>query len=357
MKALVSNWTITALLVAGAWAFSSNANAQTTRAPQPTICTRACWGARASSCSGNIAALTRAIVHHTENANDFNVTTLDGSKNRMRLTQNYHMDTQGWCDIGYHFTVDKFGNIFEARAGSMTGMPRGAHDGCNADSFGFSCLGNFNPGINVPPTAMRAALYDVIAWRMPTGWSPYGSGTYCGVTAGRVDGHRVVSTKTCPGDNIYQYITTSYNGGEARNGIAARRTPPSTAVTVDNSSAGFTASANWVTGTSSTDKFGADYRWRATAAISDQATWTATLAAGTKTVYAWWAQGSNRSTTAPYSVTHAAGTTTVNKNQQINGGTWQSLGSFSFNAGANNVKLSCWTSTGFIVVADAVKWQ
>ncbi|MFN7138042.1 MAG: N-acetylmuramoyl-L-alanine amidase [Limisphaerales bacterium] len=343
------------LFSAAAILFAAEASAQTTKAPQPTICTRSCWGARAGSCTSTISTLNRAVIHHTENANDFNVTSLDGSKSRMRATQNYHMDNLGWCDIGYHFTVDKFGNIFEARANSMSGLPRGAHDGCNTDSFGFSCLGNFNPGINTPPTAMRSALYDVIAWRMPNGWSPYGSSTYCSKTAGWVDGHRVVSTKTCPGDNIYQYVTTNYSGGEARNGIAARRT---TSVVVDNNSSGFTASSSWTLASSATDKYGADYRYRSTQAISDAATWKANLGS-TKTwaVDAWWSAGSNRSASAPYIVYHASGSTTVNKNQQSNGGTWQNLGSWSMNAGNNEVKLSCWTTTGYVVIADAIRWR
>jgi hypothetical protein len=46
----------------------------------------------------------------------------------------------------------------------------------------------------------------------------------------------------------------------------------------------------------------------------------------------------------------------VNKNQQVNGGSWQLLGSWSM-GGTQTVKLSCWTSTGFIVVADAVRWD
>jgi hypothetical protein len=128
--------------------------------------------------------------------------------------------------------------------------------------------------------------------------------------------------------------------------------------TVDNSGGGFSTSANWSTGTSSTDKHGTDYRYRSTAAISDPATWTASLASSkTYAVSAWWPQGSNRSTTAPYVVYHSSGSTTVNKNQQGNGGTWNLLGNFSLTAGSNQVKLSCWTTTGFIVVADAINWQ
>jgi len=127
---------------------------------------------------------------------------------------------------------------------------------------------------------------------------------------------------------------------------------------VDNSSAGFSTSANWSTGTSSTDKFGTDYRYRSTVASSDPATWNVSLGS-TKTyaVSAWYPQGSNRSTTSGYIVYYNGGSSTVNVNQQINGGQWVSLGSFAMNSGANMVKLSCWTTTGFIVVADAVKWQ
>lgn len=131
--------------------------------------------------------------------------------------------------------------------------------------------------------------------------------------------------------------------------------PTKTAVTKDNPSGA--ATGTWATGTSSTDKFGTDYRYHSTAAVSEPFTWTASLNVGaTWNVRAWWPQGSNRSTTAPYMVQTDAGTSTVNKNQQINGGSWQLLGSWAM-SGTKTVKLSCWTSTGYIVVADAVKWD
>jgi hypothetical protein len=131
-----------------------------------------------------------------------------------------------------------------------------------------------------------------------------------------------------------------------------------TAVTVDNSNGGFSVAGTWATASSSTDKFGADYRYHSTAPVSEPATWSASITGGSHSVYAWWPAGSNRSTTAPYIISHGGGTTTVNKNQQINGGSWQLLGTWGdFVAGANTVKLSCWTGTGFVVIADAVKWQ
>jgi N-acetyl-anhydromuramyl-L-alanine amidase AmpD len=141
-------------------------------------------------------------------------------------------------------------------------------------------------------------------------------------------------------------------GATAGGGIQVNA--PSTGVIVDNQAATYVGT--WAAGSSSADKYGADYRYHSTAAVSEPATFTANIPGGTRNVYAWWPQGANRSTTAPYVVTHAAGSTTVNKNQQANGGSWQLLGNFNFNAGNNTVKLSCWTGTGFIVVADAVKF-
>jgi len=46
---------------------------------------------------------------------------------------------------------------------------------------------------------------------------------------------------------------------------------------------------------------------------------------------------------------------TVNKNQQASGGTWNLLGTKSLTAGSKTVKLGCVATTGFIVVADAIK--
>lgn len=125
-------------------------------------------------------------------------------------------------------------------------------------------------------------------------------------------------------------------------------------IVVDNSNGGFSASANWSTGSSATDKYGADYRFRSTAAISDKANWAFTPAqSGSFQLSAWWAAGSNRSATAPYYLTD---NTVVNANQQANGGKWNLLGTKSLTGGTGYAMgLSCWTTTGYVVVADAIK--
>jgi N-acetylmuramoyl-L-alanine amidase len=134
---------------------------------------------------------------------------------------------------------------------------------------------------------------------------------------------------------------------------------PSSHVTyiVDNANGGFSASANWWTGSSSADKYGADYRCRSTEAVSDAANWNVSLgSSGTYTVYAWWPQGANRPASIAYIVYYSGGSTSIYVNQQANGGKWNTLTSQSMASGSNNVKLSCWATAGSTVIADAIKW-
>lgn len=129
-------------------------------------------------------------------------------------------------------------------------------------------------------------------------------------------------------------------------------------VITDNTDPGFTASSNWWTSTGAPGYLGSNFHVRGTAAVSDSATWSQTLpTSGSYKVYARWAAASNRATAAPYWVYHNGGSTQVNMNQTINGGTWVLLGTFNFNAGtAGRVALSPWTTSGQFVCADAVRF-
>jgi hypothetical protein len=342
------------LTAAFAATFMPTAEAQTCKAPQPTICVRSCWVARAPKCSITYdGSLTRAIIHHTAGAGDY-TTDYTAGKSKVRGIQNYHMDANGWCDIGYHFLVNAGGDIYEGRYGSMASNTHGAHDGCNASSFGFNVMGYYHPPYNQTfTTASKNALMDIIAWRMPGGWSATSSGTYCGNSVGTLDGHYKVKATACPGDIIIPQIPS------IRSGVASRRdcATGKTARNVDNTSAGFSVVGSWATSTGATDKLGTDYRYHSTAAVSEPARWATTLnTTATWTVKAWWSAGANRSASAPYIVSHGAGSTTVNKNQQTGGGAWQTLGSWSM-GGAQDVQLSCWAATGFVVIADGVRWE
>ena len=57
------------------------------------------------------------------------------------------MNSRDWCDIGYNFLVDKYGQIFEGRAGGIDKPVRAAHSGkgpVNEETMGVSLMGTFS---------------------------------------------------------------------------------------------------------------------------------------------------------------------------------------------------------------------
>ncbi len=101
------------------------------------------------------------------------------------------------------------------------------------------------------------------------------------------------------------------------------------------------------------------YWWRSTGASSDLALFKAYLpAAKTVTVQAWWPAAYDRSKSAPFIIFDGNGTQLdiVYVNQQSNGSKWVTLGTYALTAGWNTVALSRWTTPGYVVVADAVRF-
>jgi hypothetical protein len=128
---------------------------------------------------------------------------------------------------------------------------------------------------------------------------------------------------------------------------------------LDNTNSRVTFSGTWSTGTTATDRFGANYRWASTAAGGSR---TATYrpyvpVAGLYDVWLWYPEGSNRATNAAWLVSFDGGTTNVIVNQQSGGGGWQRIAAAApFAAGTNGfVRLSNDTGySGKVVIADAV---
>ena len=127
----------------------------------------------------------------------------------------------------------------------------------------------------------------------------------------------------------------------------------------NNTAQGYiSVSANWTSSSSTAGYYGSGYYFAQTAKVSDPATfWFYLPSAATKTIDAWWTAGTNRSTAAPFIMWNASGTRlgTVNANQQLNGGEWNTLGTFNFSAGWNKVQLSRKTRLGYVVIADAIR--
>jgi hypothetical protein len=75
------------------------------------------------------------------------------------------MDVNGYCDIAYHFLVDRFGVIFVGRAGGITRPVIGGHaGGFNTGSTGVALIGDFQ---SAQPTGEQwNALVNLLRWRL-----------------------------------------------------------------------------------------------------------------------------------------------------------------------------------------------
>lgn len=276
-----------------------------------------------------------------------NLFQLDGATVIMTRTSDVDVSLQGRCDIANNAGADRFEcSHCNAYDGSAYGTETYCWASGSSTSFDLrdkihpqmvSQMGTYDRGTKTANyyvlinTSMPAILAEVAFIDNASDNAKLASSSY-----------RQAAAKA------YLYGTQVHYGMTAHD--------PVTEVIVDNGSAGFSASSNWSTGSSSTDKYGSDYRYRSTQATSDAATFTPSLTySGNYAVYAWWPAGSNRSSSAPYIIHYNGGTQTVTVNQQSNGGQWNYLGTWSFTNG-NNVQLSCWAPTGYNVIADAVKF-
>ncbi|HJR90181.1 MAG TPA: peptidoglycan recognition protein [Aeromicrobium sp.] len=178
---------------------------------QPAIILRGAWGARAQrGCSQPIygSGTRAAVIHHTVGSNSY---TKSASASIVRSIQAYHMQANNWCDIGYNFLVDRYGQIFEGRAGGIARQVRAAHSGnatVNELSMGVSLMGTFT---NAGPTAeMKAATARLVAWRFALGRVPAkGTVSIGGRTLNRIAGHRDVRSTACPGTYAYSWLGAS----------------------------------------------------------------------------------------------------------------------------------------------------
>jgi len=180
----------------------------------PPIVPRLSWGADESIRRGppTYAPEARfAVVHHTAGRNDY---TRAEAAAIVKAIQLYHVQGNGWNDIGYNFLVDRYGTVYEGRFGGVDRNVVGAHaQGFNTGSVGVALLGTF--GSTAPSRAAQDAIARLLAWRLdlahvdPTGLLTIISGGSERYAAGipvplrAVSGHRDTGFTECPGDALY----------------------------------------------------------------------------------------------------------------------------------------------------------
>lgn len=185
----------------------------------PRIITRAEWGADESLTTGTHRVnqmVKSVVVHHTAGSNSYSP---EGAVRELRGIYAYHTKSLGWADIGYNLVLDRYGNVYEGRRGSIEQAIQGAHaGGFNKDTYGVSVMGNFDSAR--PPAAVVATLGRVVGWKLGQygldaydtsklvsaggGTARYPAGTVTTVNA--VSGHRDLGYTACPGRYLYPYL-------------------------------------------------------------------------------------------------------------------------------------------------------
>jgi hypothetical protein len=186
--------------------------------PRPAIVTRPQWGAELEQ--GGCPPRTRAsygrvkagVIHHTVTANDYS--EAEAASIVLGICR-YHRNANGWNDIGYQALVDRFGNLYQGRAGGMRKAVVGAQaQGFNELTTAISSIGTHTK--EAPTAAPVKAIVHYLAWKLANhridavgktamvsaggDLSRYPSGRR--VRLNEVVGHRAVGLTACPGEAL-----------------------------------------------------------------------------------------------------------------------------------------------------------
>ena len=191
--------------------------------PKPGFKVRATWGADTAEGGcvpkgpPELGEVRSGVIHHTVNANTYSAAEAPGI---VLGICSFHINANGWNDIGYNALVDRFGTLYEGRAGGLRNPVVGAHaQGFNAQTTSIASLGEHSSTTLSRPA--QKAVVRHLAWRLrKAGLNPvtkksklrsaggslskYPAGTVVGLP--RVLGHRDLGNTSCPGNALASQI-------------------------------------------------------------------------------------------------------------------------------------------------------
>lgn len=174
----------------------------------------------------------RVVVHHTQ---IFSRYPAEDAADLVHNLCESHVEERGFDDLGYHLIVDRYGVVYEGRAGGLTRPIVGAHaQGFNHGTVGVALMGDFD--VDDVPEAARRSLVRVVAWLAelhgfdPAAVSPHVSTG--GVSSRHGEGevvdlpglfaHRVVGTTSCPGHHLAEYVASGRLLADVEQELASR---------------------------------------------------------------------------------------------------------------------------------------
>ncbi|MDP1819360.1 MAG: peptidoglycan recognition protein [Acidimicrobiales bacterium] len=200
----------------------------------PSVISRAQWGANESwrnsqpGCTNNpqyADNVDYAVIHHTVSSNDYSAADTAAL---LRGIYDFHVHSNGWCDIAYNFLVDRHGQVFEGRYGGTHSAVVGGHTGgFNTRSTGIAMVGDYRTA------SVSSSTYDslrrLLAFKLghhgidPKGTAPvytvaHNSSRFAGgqwINVQTVTNHGDLSNTECPGGSLRNIIS------RLRNDVAA----------------------------------------------------------------------------------------------------------------------------------------
>jgi hypothetical protein len=153
------------------------------------------------------------LVHHTAASNTYRSSRV---AQEIQTIYRFHTGAKRWPDVCYNFFVDRFGGVWEGRAGSLAGPIQADATGGSQGFAQLVCLlGNFET--TSPPAAMVESCAMVLGWLamkyqidldqsktvdfISRGSNKWKAGTE--VKARPISGHRDMSATLCPGKFLY----------------------------------------------------------------------------------------------------------------------------------------------------------
>ena len=156
------------------------------------------------------------LVHHSASSNAYGAAEVPGL---IRGFYAAHTGGRGWPDVAYNFFVDRYGEIWEGRTGSLAAPVIGDATGGNQGFSQLCCL--IGDHRTEPPTAAASDslsnLLAALADRYGIDTAPGATTTFISrgsnrwaegrtVTTSTIAGHRDMSRTECPGDACYALI-------------------------------------------------------------------------------------------------------------------------------------------------------
>ncbi|WP_184077263.1 peptidoglycan recognition protein family protein [Nocardiopsis mwathae] len=163
------------------------------------IRSRSSWGARSPRNRQGVSRARRVefTVHYSQGP----------TTQTPRQIQNFHMDSNGWADIGYNFLVDRSGVVYEGRGWNVAGAHAAPR---NVQGIGVCFIGRDGDATDAAKRSIRA-LYEEACRRVGRRL--------------RMRGHRDINSTSCPGDDLYAWVKSGMPVDGAPTAPASEKRP------------------------------------------------------------------------------------------------------------------------------------